>query len=62
MYADRYDLFNRLVNCIAASVDDACIPTIDHDLKTRINGVPSVSDVHSLTGPDDVEVQQSAVH
>jgi hypothetical protein len=57
VYADRANLFNTLVNTIAASVDQHELPAFDKKLTQRIHATPTVANFHPPR-PDDPDIQR----
>ena len=61
MYADRWDVFNTLVEAIACSADEDRLPSLDEKLLQRIHGIPSSGDLCSLS-PEDPDFQHLVGH
>ena len=61
VYADRWDLFNTLVEAIASSVDQDELPNLDKKLVRRIHAAPSTANFQSVN-PEDPDFQRPAGH
>ena len=61
VYADRWDLFNALVESIASSVDQDELPNLDKKLVQRIHAAPSTANFQPVN-PEDPDFQRPAGH
>ncbi|KAL8605931.1 hypothetical protein ACOMHN_024755 [Nucella lapillus] len=61
VYADRWDLFNTLVETVAVSVDRDTLPDFDTKLVKRIHAAPTMAQLLTLD-PNDPDFQRPLGH